>query len=320
MAVLATTTSTAADAATFSVVPTSRPDHASMTYRASPGERNRMTATFDLVSRQFVLTDPGAHAILPLPTGPNDITLSACRFELKRVTCVFPSVPAPYDPIYPTGYMWAELGDGDDTLTMDMEGRVDGGAGNDSLRSTAGADVPMTYGGVEMLGGDGGDRLIGGDGDDSLEGGAGADTLDGRDGMDSVGWGPESSVPVAGLAEPGGGVHVTLDDLPNDGHRGGLEGDNALDVEWVYGTDYADVIVGSAADEHVYANAGDDRVVGGPGKDVVVSGSGDDRIELRDGEPDRYSCEDGADVVLADPFDSFYWLSANDCETVTVEG
>ncbi len=98
--------------------------------------------------------------------------------------------------------MEADLGDGDDALTLSaplpsvlqgglgndaltltaltpgLASTLDGGEGDDALASAAGADV--------LLGGPGFDSLVGADGDDRLDGGTGGDSADGGAGADSI--------------------------------------------------------------------------------------------------------------------------------------
>jgi hypothetical protein len=92
----------------------------------------------------------------------------------------------------------ADLGDGDDALTLtaplpaDLQGgdgndaltvvgavaTVDGGDGDDTLTGASGADV--------LSGGSGYDVLTAGEGDDRLDGGTGGDSADGGGGADSI--------------------------------------------------------------------------------------------------------------------------------------
>ena len=315
--VLAAGSTATAQAGTFSAKPVNYPDFIDVSYVGLPGERNAVTATFDEVTRKFVLTDPGAHVIVPSPTGADASMLEWCKFERRRVTCDMPSFPQA--PGYPMVSLHAGLEDGDDSLSSTMEGIINGGPGNDHLVSLATEDTTFYYGGAWMFGEEGDDRVVGGGGDDDVEGGPGADVLIGGGGRDRMPWWDAGT--VANPLEPAGGVYVTLDGLPGDGRRGGLEGDNIHpDIEWVAGTEYADVIIGGPGSQHILGGGGDDRLAGGPGEDTVHGDAGNDRIELRDGEPDHFSCSEGADEVLADPFDSTRWSDPSECETLTVEG
>ena len=88
------------------------------------------------------------------------------------------------------------LGGGDDVFTNGTTGgtpiavQVDGGAGNDNLYGTSGADVlDGSYGNDSIFGGAGADSVTGGPGDDRMEWGSatgGADVLDGSEGTDLI--------------------------------------------------------------------------------------------------------------------------------------
>jgi hypothetical protein len=66
----------------------------------------------------------------------------------------------------------------DDTLSVAAAVTLDGGDGDDTLTSAAGADV--------LRGGPGFDTLTAGEGDDRLDGGTGGDSADGGGGADSI--------------------------------------------------------------------------------------------------------------------------------------
>jgi hypothetical protein len=158
-----------------------------------------------------------------------------------------------------------------------------GGDGPDTLTGTAENDT--------LYGRGGNDTLDGGGGNDDLDGGAGADDLRGGTGVDAASYvGP-------------GGVNVTLDDAPNDGHEG--EGDNVhLDVEAVYGGSGADTLSGNRAGNTLDGGDGSDHLIGGRGRDFLFGGGGDDEIDAADGAPDVIDCGNGDDRVRADKIDS----------------
>jgi hypothetical protein len=138
---------------------------------AGPAEYNAVT-----VSAPGIVTDTGAPLTLGpgcLPQATGALCTSATRVE-------------------------ADLGDGDDSLTLaaplpaDLRGgdgndaltvtaavaTLDGGAGDDALTGAGGADV--------LSGGPGFDTLGGGEGDDRLDGGTGGDYADGGGGADAI--------------------------------------------------------------------------------------------------------------------------------------
>ena len=131
-------------------------------------------------------------------------------------------------------------------------------------------------------------------------GGPGTDTLRGGDGEDLVAY--------ADHAAP---VDVTLDGQANDGSAG--ENDLvASDIEDVYGSPFADRLVGDAAGNVLWGDDGDDVLVGGAGLDSLSGQGGDDLLEARDGAFDELDCgiEDG-DVASVDDVDLVF-----ECATV----
>lgn len=164
-------------------------------------------------------------------------------------------------------------GDGDDQLHgLDDNDFLSGGAGADFLEGGAGDDT---------LEGDGGDdNMLGGDGDDLLFGGAGNDRLWGEAGIDVarftgaradyvITWdfgvlvmtGPEGSDRLVGIE--------TLRFADGDVSVAGL-------IREYYGTPDADVMNGTALDDHIFGGAGDDRINGGAGDDAIDGGDGID--------------------------------------------
>lgn len=190
--------------------------------------------------------------------------------------------------------------------------RLDGAADNDRLRGQAGDDTLLGGKGEDTLdGGDGNDSLDGSKGDDTLEGGDGADTLIGGAGDDSLIGGDGADVVKAG----GGGDRIIAGDgadsydggsgkdyLNTSEATGGLKldlaagtlsakglGANTLKaIENVYGTDFADRMVGDGKDNRLYGfnkkdlidgAGGNDTLLGGAGNDKIEGGAGDDKID-----------------------------------------
>jgi Ca2+-binding RTX toxin-like protein len=170
---------------------------------------------------------------------------------------------------------------GDDTLTLgkgDTSGNTSdqafAGDGQDTLN---GSTTPNSQ---SFLGGGlGADDLLGGPGNDNLFGDTGADDLVGGDGFDFTSWG--------GTA----GVDVTLDNVANDGEPG--ENDNAHDdLETLFGTSFADTMIGAAGDQQFTSFGGQDTLDGGSGNDTLQSGDGADTL---DGEAGVDSIQGGND-------------------------
>jgi uncharacterized delta-60 repeat protein len=144
-------------------------------------------------------------------------------------------------------------GSGDDHISLQygVQGAAYGGAGNDTLAGSTGADA-----------------LWGEAGDDLLLTSYGADYFRGGDGNDTVDY--------AG----GNAVVVTIDGKPDDGYvyQGGTsEGDNVnTDVENVVGSGYADHVTGSSANNRLEGGGGNDTLLGLAGDDTLLGGAGDD--------------------------------------------
>ena len=217
------------------------------------------------------------------------------------------------------------LGRGDDALWMRGVARggmvtIDGGAGDDRVRGSAGADG--------LCPGRGDDRVNGGPGADLLAADGGADALAGGGGFDRLGYERRTV-----------GVHVDLEGDADDGAPG--EGDRVgRDVESVVGGRGADELVGNErrnvldggaegidvllggdgndslrthqAGGRLEGGDGDDFLfsnyaaafVGGPGRDVLFAGSHDSTLAGDDGEPDELRCADpAATAATADALD-----------------
>ena len=199
-------------------------------------------------------------------------------------------------------------GGGNDTINGDVGSDViQGGTGTDTV-SYAGRTNPVTVtlgdglandgeGGeaddirpdVEnVLGGDDNDNITGNGGRNRLDGGLGGDTLNGADGNDTlvgtVGDANDTLIGGAGTdvatyAGAAAGIDVTLDNAANDNG----EGDNVRStIEKVSGTDFADVIVGSASRNTLSGGCGNDILSGDPGtaisNDTLNGGPGDDTL------------------------------------------
>jgi hypothetical protein len=186
-----------------------------------------------------------------------------------------------------------DLRDGDDVINyllasdVPIAMSIDGGVGEDGLR---GGPMP--------------DFIRGGDGSDSLAGAGGADDLGGGAGFDVAhffGLGP---------------VRVTIDDAANDGQFAGSEGANVRgDIEDLTGSDFDDVLIGSALANDFDAGGGNDTVDGGGGLDSFTLGDGNDTALARDGLGERILCGAGNDAVTGDDIDG---LAA--CESADLSG
>jgi Ca2+-binding RTX toxin-like protein len=150
---------------------------------------------------------------------------------------------------------------------------INGGGGNDTLLGGAGDDVlEGAQGNDQMLGGQGHDNLRGGRGSDTLVGGVGNDTINGGESPDDMDF--------VSYYNAATGVHI---DLGLDGPLGALgaaAGDRIVfgSIEGVFGTGFADIVLGDIQNNVLFGGAGDDRIQGRKGNDVIKGNEGNDTL------------------------------------------
>ena len=219
-------------------------------------------------------------------------------------------------------------GGGDDTVTGGGAGdTLDGGPGHDTIEGGLGVDTVRGGTGFDTLsGGENGDNLCGGTGDDTLAGGAGRDSFDQAnafdpsdlrcgatedDGADTVAGGPGRDR-MWGYSRTRN-VHVTLDDIANDGEAG--EGDNVrADIEEVSGGSGDDVLDadtvatrGRASFRSLSGGGGDDRLYGPAHGESGLHGDDGNDVLHGGGQTDVLEGEDGDDLLVGgDDRDSLY--------------
>jgi Ca2+-binding RTX toxin-like protein len=179
-------------------------------------------------------------------------------------------------------------GDGDDRLSLDgygdagQTGRIEGGAGNDSLTGYNDADV--MYGGAgndSFWGGSGGDTLYGGDGNDSF-------FADGRSGSGMPGdagstnylygeAGDDNFYGGAGvdILDGGAGADV-LQGWTGDTLLGG-DGDDTLTLTSTFmgaAIDALGTLDGGAGNDKITLHEGNYKVTGGAGADLITNIAG----------------------------------------------
>lgn len=183
----------------------------------------------------------------------------------------------------------ALLGAGADRARVGFQATVDGGPGDDDLRTLGGADTLVGGAGDDRLdGGRGADVLAGGTGRDRLRGGPGNDALLAYDGQglgrDAVDGGPGRDTVT--YAPRRHGVRIVLG---AGGHSGGaLREDTYASVENA---------VGGRGDDRITGDAHANRLSGGDGGHDVLRGlGGDDALTIGDGD-DRAAGGDGDDLI-----------------------
>ena len=145
-----------------------------------------------------------------------------------------------------------------------------------------------------MYGEAGADTIDGGAGDDWIVGGEGGDAIDGGVGFDSIDY--RDSV-----------ASVEIDLHLGTGEGGAAEGDTLQSIERVFGSNFDDLVSGSAGNDYLYGNdgadtlsslGGNDFLSGDDGDDVLTGGDGDDWIYGGSGD-DTFIFTDtnGSDVI-----------------------
>ena len=218
---------------------------------------------------------------------------------------------------------------GDDTITAvgaaigGVRLGIDGGAGNDTLTGSDGADTIQGGAGLDVISGNNGnDTLLGGDDADSISGGNGNDVIDGNDGNDTA-LGDAGDDSISGSF----GNDMLVGDDGNDTLNGGfgddllngMSGDDSLlgsngndriaggsgddiidggnDADTIQGHSGADLINGSHGDDLIFGQAGDDTIFGDDGNDTIMGDSGSDLLFGEDGD-DVIDGEGSTDTIV----------------------
>jgi Ca2+-binding RTX toxin-like protein len=124
----------------------------------------------------------------------------------------------------------------------------------------------VTFGDDVIWGYGGDDSIFGRAGDDFLDGGEGADALHGGPGSDTADYSSSTAGVVASLAA-GGGV------------GGDAEGDTYFGIENLFGSLFADALVGNDGNNRLDGWDGDDFLHGGDGDDTLWGGLGNDTLK-----------------------------------------
>jgi Ca2+-binding RTX toxin-like protein len=143
---------------------------------------------------------------------------------------------------------------------------------DDVIVGLGGNDVIEGIGGIDLIcGNEGNDQIDGGPDIDALDGGPGDDSLAGSESEDEFGEDPDFAVYVD-TAAPVQASLVT-------GTATGDGTDTLVDIEGVFGSDFADTIEGDNARNYLYSGAGDDNILAGSGSDLVDGEDGNDAID-----------------------------------------
>ena len=197
--------------------------------------------------------------------------------------------------------------DGDDTF--DATGNIaslapnvvlDGGAGNDRMLGTNGADVLIGGDGEDFIDGQqGNDTAFLGAGDDVFQWdpGDGSDVVEGQAGTDTMIFNGSAANEVFTIAANGqresfrrdlGNITMDIDSIERiETHAGA--GNDTID---------ASALAAGRATLRIFAEDGDDRVIGSAGEDFINGGRGTDNVSMGAGN-DRFQWNpgEGSDVV-----------------------
>jgi len=158
-------------------------------------------------------------------------------------------------------YIYGFLGN-DLLIGGDGHDRLYGEQGNDTLSGGTGND--------SLSGGEGNDVLEGNGQDDFLTGGAGADIIDGGAGSDTVNY-------------YGSSVGVVVNLAFGTATGGEATGDTIVNVENIYATNFADILVGDDGANRIRTFGGNDVIVAQDGDDIILPGKGDDVVNGGEG-------------------------------------
>lgn len=137
---------------------------------------------------------------------------------------------------------------------------------------------------ADIIGTAGNDTLIGGDQADNIQGLGGNDTIDGRGGPDVIDGG--AGIDLINYHNSGAGVTVDLG--TGAGFGGDAQGDTLVSIERVSGSNFHDMLTGSAAANILEGRGGDDSLSGGGGDDILYGGGGVDTLNGDDGADTLY--------------------------------
>ncbi len=180
--------------------------------------------------------------------------------------------------------------------------------------------VSVTIGGIEdlvvgdgddtLLGDAGDNRLLGGRGDDSLSGGSGLDWLYGGSGSDTIFVADQGELTAGEFFNGGSGSDTLIAQQVNSFPAGVFLYD--IESMTLYGTDFADDLIGASSQDLIVGNGGGDIVRGLDGGDTLVGSTADDILRGNSGNDSLYG-EGGIDTLFGGTGDDVaYGGSAGD--------
>jgi Ca2+-binding RTX toxin-like protein len=277
-------------------------------YRAAPGQNNRVTVTESTADYGDVITyviddvvpiDPGNGCVY---LSDADRTKVSCKVKIEEMatdpySTLFVELGDGDDTIrghkvsgsddnYSMGYTEFSLGSGEDTWTGSSSEVqiVYGGPGDDTLTAlhgtsvmgNAGDDTIYAGSGASALGNAGDDTIYAGGDQASGTGGPGDDVIRGREGNQTLS-GEEGDDSIHG----GPGDDLLSGNAGNDVLYGD-DGDDRMWGESRVGDGYelsGDEKLGKKRDDKLYGGPGTDALYGGPGPDELYGGPGTDQLD-----------------------------------------
>ena len=174
-----------------------------------------------------------------------------------------------------------------------------GSAGRNQILGDGGDDTITTAGGNDVVWGDAGDDvLIGSSAGETFYGGTGADVIDGAGGND---W--------SRYNEATSRVEVSL--LTGTGTVGEAAGDTLINIEFLWGSEFDDVLEGSHVVNQIRGGDGADRIIGHKANDILEGFGGIDTFvfNLDDGIDRINNFEIGIDLLEISAVSGFGSLS-----------
>jgi Ca2+-binding RTX toxin-like protein len=173
----------------------------------------------------------------------------------------------------------------DNILGSTLIDEIYGNAGDDTIDGKEGDDfINGNSGNDRLMGGDGNDTIDGSSGNDWISDGAGDDYVNGGTGDDYVlaGEGNDTFIGGKGIdtidfSTSTAGIRLDL----SKGTATGQGVDSVQGFENVVGTNFSDVLRGSAADEVIFGGGGNDRIRGEEGNDILTGGAGRDTFQFK---------------------------------------
>lgn len=221
------------------------PDGTPLGYGAQLATGGPLPAWLTFNGTSFSGTPPtGANGTLDIRLLANDGgTVISDVFTLT----IAPAINVPYDAV----------------ITAPAAGGVvNGTAGRDQIIGGAGKDNFFDLAGN--------DDVYGGAGDDNFNAGAGADLYDGGAGVDKVSYTANTSGVTVNMFSPADSTGIA-------------QGDRFVSVEWLYGTNYNDILITNGL-SRIYAMAGDDFIRDSRDTQTIWGGAGRDWFQFIAGD------------------------------------